>query len=85
MTTTAAKTCTVSEAKNRLPELIKQVQAGMPVTITKRGIPVVEIVRKTDDAPVKRVFGVLGNKKIAIDPDWARAQEDIDAWLTGDV
>ncbi len=55
------------------------------MTITKRGIPVVEFVRKTEDAPRKRVFGVLGDKKVVIDPDWARPQEDLDAWLAGDV
>jgi prevent-host-death family protein len=76
---------TVSEAKNRLPELIKQAEAGARVTITKRGTPVVEIVRKTEEAKPKRVFGVLGSKKIVIDPDWARPQDDMDAWLAGDV
>ena len=78
-------TYTVAEAKNRLPELIKQVEAGARITITKRGIPVVEIVRKTEEPLRKRVFGVLGDKKIVIDPNWARPQEDIDAWLAGDV
>lgn len=76
---------TVAEAKNKLPELIKQAEAGARVTITKRGVPVVEIVRKVEDSRPKRVFGVLGNKKIVIDPDWARPQEDVDAWLAGDV
>ena len=76
---------TVAEAKNRLPELIKQAQAGISVTITKRGIPVVEIVRKTEDPIKKRVFGVLGDKKVVIDEDWARPQEDLNAWLRGDV
>lgn len=78
-------TYTVAEAKNKLPEIIKQAEAGARVIITKRGIPVVEIVRKLDDAPHQRVFGVLGNKKVVVDPDWARSQEDIDAWLAGDV
>ncbi len=76
---------TVAEAKNKLPELIKQAESGMRVTITKRGIPVVEIVRKAEDPPRKRVFGILGNKKVVIDPDWARPQENVDAWLAGDV
>ncbi len=76
---------TVSEAKNRLPELIKQAEAGARVTITKRGIPVVEIVRKIEGVKPKRVFGVLGSKKIVIDPDWARPQGDMEAWLAGDV
>lgn len=78
-------TYTVSEAKNKLPELIKQAEAGVRVTITKRGIPVVEIVRKTEEPLRKRVFGVLGNKKIVVDPNWARPQENLDAWLAGDV
>jgi prevent-host-death family protein len=78
-------TYTVSEAKNKLPELIKQAEAGVRVTITKRGIPVVEIVRKTDDPLRKRVFGVLGKKKIVVDPSWSQPQENIDAWLAGDV
>lgn len=76
---------TVAEAKNRLPELIKQAEAGARVTITKRGIPVVEIVRKVDESPHKRIFGVLGNKKVVLDPDWARPQDDLDAWMAGDV
>lgn len=78
-------TYTVAQAKNKLPELIKQAEAGERVIITKRGIPVVEIVRKTDEPRRKPVFGVLGDKKIVIDPDWARPQEDIEAWLAGDV
>ena len=78
-------TYTVSEAKNKLPELIKQAEAGVRVTITKRGIPVVEIVRKAEDPPRKRIFGVLGKKKIVVDPNWARPQENIGAWLAGDI
>jgi len=78
-------TYTVSQAKNKLPELIKQAEAGARVTITKRGIPVVEIVRKVEDSRRKRVFGVLGDKKIVIDAEWARPQEDVDAWFAGDV
>lgn len=66
-------TYTVAEAKNKLPELIRQAEAGVRVTITKRGIPVAEIVRKAEDTTRKRVFGVLGDKKIIVDPDWARS------------
>jgi prevent-host-death family protein len=73
-------TYTVAEAKNKLSKLIRQAEAGVRVTITKRGIPVVEIVRKAEHSQPKRVFGVLGKKKIVIDPDWARPQDDIDAW-----
>ena len=76
---------TVAEAKNKLPELIKQAEAGNPVTITKRRDPEVEFIRKVEAARTNRVYGVLGAKKIVIDPDWARPQEDTDAWLAGDV
>jgi len=79
MAITDCVTYTVAEAKNKLPELIRQYEAGTPVTITKRGISVVEIVRKVEDTRRKPVFGVLGRKKIVLDPDWARPQEDIDA------
>lgn len=78
-------TYTVAEAKNRLPELIRLAESGARVTITKRGIPVVEIVRKADDAARSRRFGVLGTKKVVTDSAWAAPQEDVDAWLAGDV
>lgn len=78
-------TYTVAEAKNRLPDLIKQAEAGVRVTITKRGIPVVEIVRKVEESRPRRVYGVLGTKKVVFDPEWAKPQEDMDAWLAGDV
>lgn len=78
-------TYTVAEAKNKLPELIRQAEAGVKVTITKRGIPVVELVPKREDTKLKRVFGVLGHKKIVLDPNWAQPQNDMDAWLAGDV
>jgi len=78
-------TYTVAEAKNKLPELIKQAEAGARITITRRGKPVVELIRKIEDSSHKRVFGVLGNKKLIIDPNWDRPQEDLEAWLAGDV
>jgi len=78
-------TYTVAEAKNKLPELIKQAEAGARITITRRGKPVVELIRKTEDSSRKRVFGVLGDKKVIIDSNWDRPQEDLEAWLAGDV
>ncbi|HEX4770623.1 MAG TPA: type II toxin-antitoxin system prevent-host-death family antitoxin [Bryobacteraceae bacterium] len=35
----------MADAKNKLPELIKAVENGEPVTITRHGQPVVDIVR----------------------------------------
>ena len=70
------KTLSLAQAKAKLSGLIDEVtQRDERVTITKRGIPVVEIVRKAEDSRPKRIFGVLGQKKIVIDPDWALLQE----------
>ena len=76
---------TVAQAKNKLPELIRKAEAGARVTITKRGVPVVELIRKAEEAPHQRIFGVLGNKKVVLDPKWASPQEDLEAWLSGEV
>lgn len=78
-------TYTVAEAKNKLPELIKQAEAGEQVVITRRGVPVAEIVRKQEETPRKREFGVLGNKKVIIDPDWDKPIEDLEAWMRGEI
>lgn len=78
-------TYTVAEAKNKLPELIRKAEAGARVTITKRGVPVVEIVKKMDEPRRERVFGILGKKRVVIDRDWSKPQNDLDAWLAGDV
>ncbi len=77
-------TYTVTEAKNRLPELIRQAEAGDHVTITKRGIPVVEIVRKQDVPKRKRLLGGLENEIKVLDPNWTAPQNDIEAWLRGE-
>ncbi len=82
---TGCMTYTVAEAKNELPELIELVESGVRVTITKHGIPVVELVRKSDEPLRKRIYGVLGDEQVVLDPDWARPQEDLEAWLSGDV
>lgn len=76
---------TVTEAKNRLPELIRQAETGNPVTITKRGIPVVEIVRKQDAPRRKRIIGGLDAEMKFFRADWDRPQNDLDAWLRGQV
>ena len=47
----------VADAKNKLPELIRAVEDGEPVTICRRGVPVVEIVRTKKPARKKRTLG----------------------------
>ena len=75
----------VAEAKNKLPELIKAVEDGEPVTICRRGTPVVDIVRTTRPNDEKPKFGTLKDKVIVHDPDWWKpmADEDVDGFLDG--
>lgn len=69
----------VADAKNKLPELIKAVEAGEPVTICRRGVPVVDIVRTKKPAKRKPKFGTLRGKIRIFDPDWWKPLTDKEA------
>jgi antitoxin (DNA-binding transcriptional repressor) of toxin-antitoxin stability system len=75
----------VADAKNRLPELIKAVEDGEPVTICRRGTPVVDIVRTTRASHERPRFGTLKGKVIIHDRDWWKPMTDreVDAFLDG--
>jgi prevent-host-death family protein len=75
----------VADAKNKLPELIKTVENGEPVTICRRGVPVVDIVRTQKPVRKKRVLGTLRGKIKIIDPDWWKpmTDEEVDDFLEG--
>jgi len=75
----------VADAKNKLPELIKAVEDGEPVTICRRGTPVVDIVRTTKAIPEVPQFGTLKGKVIIHDSDWWQPMTDqeLDAFLDG--
>jgi prevent-host-death family protein len=75
----------VAEAKNRLPELIKAVENGEAVTICRRGKPVVELVRRSDQTRPEIEFGGLGHLNIELDPDWWKpmTKEEAEAFLEG--
>jgi prevent-host-death family protein len=60
----------VTAAKNKLPELIKAVEDGKPVTVCRRGVPVVDIVRTKGPNRRKRTLGTLRGKIQVLDPDW---------------
>ena len=61
----------VADAKNKLPELIKAVEDGKPVTICRRGVPVVDIVRtRKPSGSKKRTLGTLKGKIQVLDPNW---------------
>ena len=75
----------VAEAKNKLPELIKAVEHGEPVTICRRGTPVVDIVRTATSGREKPKFGTMRDKIVIHDPDWWKpmTEEEEDAFLEG--
>jgi prevent-host-death family protein len=75
----------VADAKNKLPELIKAVEGGESVTICRRGVPVVDIVRTRKPARSSRKFGTLKGKIQILDPDWWKPMgpEEVDAFLEG--
>ena len=75
----------VADAKNKLPELIKAVENGEPVTICRRGVPVVDIVRTQKPARKKRTLGTLKGKIRIFDQDWWKPMSDaeVDELLFG--
>jgi len=75
----------VADAKNKLPELIKAVENGEPVTICRRGVPVVDIVRTKEPTYKKRTLGTLKGKIHILDPDWWKpmSDEEVDDFIAG--
>jgi prevent-host-death family protein len=76
----------VADAKNKLPELIRAVEDGEPVTICRRGVPVVDIVRTQKTKRQKPKFGTLRGKIQIIDPGWWKpmTDEEIDDLFGGE-
>lgn len=66
----------VADAKNRLPELLKAVEDGEQITICRRGMPVVDLVRTKKPAKKKLPFGMLRDKIVIHDPDWWKPMTD---------
>ena len=66
----------VADAKNNLPELIKAVEDGKPVTICRRGVPVVDIVRTKKPVRKRRTLGTLKGKIKVLDPNWWKSLTD---------
>ena len=75
----------VADAKNKLPELIRAAEDGEPVTICRRGIPVVDIVRSKKPTRRKRTLGTLRGKIQILDPNWWKPMSDkeIEDFLAG--
>jgi prevent-host-death family protein len=75
----------VADAKNKLPELIKAVEDGEPVTICRRGVPVVDIVRTKKPTRKKRKLGTLKGQIQILDPTWWKPMTDgeVESFLAG--
>jgi prevent-host-death family protein len=75
----------VADAKNKLPRLIRAVEAGESVTICRRGKPVVDIVRTAKGTREAPRLGTLKNKVAIEDPDWWKpmTDEQVEAFLEG--
>jgi prevent-host-death family protein len=75
----------VAEAKDKLPELIKAVEDGKSVTICRRGVPVVDIVRAKQPSEKKRILGAFRDRIQIHDPDWWKAMtnEEVDNFVAG--
>jgi prevent-host-death family protein len=75
----------VADAKNKLPELIKAVENGEPVTICRRGVPVVDLVPTKVTSGDKPKFGTLKGRIEINDPEWWKpmSDEEVDAFLEG--
>ncbi len=72
----------IAEAKNRLPELIRVVEGGEDIVITRHGKPVAQII----PAPPSRRKVRLGAMKdrIKLLPGWDNPI-DLDRFLAGDL
>jgi prevent-host-death family protein len=77
--------CNVADAKNKLPELIRAVEDGESVTICRRGVPVVDIVRTKKPTRKKRTLGTLKGKIQVLDPNWWKPMtgDEVEALLMG--
>jgi prevent-host-death family protein len=75
-------TVSVAEAKDRLPELIRAVEAGEKIVITRHGRPVAQLA----PAPKTRRRVRLGamKERIRLRPGWAAPVDD-DQFLAGDL
>jgi prevent-host-death family protein len=75
-------TVSVAEAKDRLPELIRAVEAGEKIVITRHGRPVAQLA----PAPIRPRRVRLGGMKdrIRLRPGWDASIND-DKFLAGEL
>jgi prevent-host-death family protein len=75
----------VAHAKNKLPRLIKAVEAGKSVTICRRGVPVADLVRTKKSSGERPQFGTLRGKFVFNDPNWWKpmTQSEAEEFVAG--
>jgi prevent-host-death family protein len=72
----------IAEAKNRLPEMIRAVEAGELVIITRHGKPVAQISPPPPERRQARLGGM--KQRIRLQPGWDDPV-DPDRFLAGDL
>jgi prevent-host-death family protein len=72
----------IVEAKNRLPELIRAVENGEKVVITRHGKPVAQLSPAPPERRKVRLGGMKG--RIQLLPGWD-APVELDRFLEGDL
>lgn len=75
----------VADAKNKLPELIKAVEAGESVTICRRGIPVVDIVPTKTNSTKNPIFGSMKERITIKDVNWWKpmTEDEVESFMDG--
>jgi prevent-host-death family protein len=75
----------VADAKNKLPELIKAAESGEPVTICRRGLPVVDLVPTKIGGGQQPRFGTLVGRVVVNDSEWWKplSEDEVAAFLAG--
>jgi prevent-host-death family protein len=72
----------IAEAKNRLPELIRAVEGGEKIVITRHGKPVAQLAPPPAERRSVRLGGMKG--RIQFLPGWD-APVDLERFLEGDL
>jgi len=67
----------ITNARNKLSGLIKTNENGQPVTLCRRGRPVVDIVPTKASIGKKRIFGTQKGRIEVLDPDWWKPSDSI--------
>ena len=75
----------VGEARDKLTQLLQDVENGEEVTICRNGKPVADLVPTKALLKQRPKYGTMKDKIKINDPDWWKPQNDVEAWLKGDV